>query len=295
MREWRVGNGRRFGLDGPVLMGVLNVTPDSFSDGGSYLDAGRAAARARAMASEGAHIIDIGGESTRPGAARVSAEDQIARVVPVVRALRADAGFREVAISVDTTLAHVARAVSDEGADIVNDVSAGTEDSSLLPLAAERSLGVILMHRLRPPGEDTYSDRYPRPPAYSDVRAEVGGFLRQRVTQAMASGIQECAIAIDPGLGFGKDVAQNLQLIAPPADVAGLGLPVVSALSLKSFVGSVMCGGGGNIPPSDRLPGTLALSVLHRIAGASVFRVHDVAQTLGALRAADAARSVWTR
>ena len=295
MREWRVGNGRRFVLDHPVVMGVLNVTPDSFSDGGWYLDAGLAAARARVMASEGAHIIDIGGESTRPGAARVGAEEQVARVVPVVRALRADTGFREVAISVDTTLADVARAASDEGADIINDVSAGTEGECIFAPVADRSLGVILMHRLRPPGEDTYSDRYPRPPAYRDVRAEVGFFLRERVTAAVASGIQESAIAIDPGLGFGKDVAQNLQLIAPPADVAGLGLPVVSALSLKSFVGGVMCGSGGNIPPSDRLPGTLALSVLHRIAGASVFRVHDVAQTLGALRAADAARSVWTR
>jgi dihydropteroate synthase len=227
------GEGRRC-----ALLGILNATPDSFSDGGRWLDPGAAAARAEQMAAEGADALDVGGESTRPGSVSVPEDEQIARVVPVIRAIR---GLRGIAgtlpISIDTTRAGVARAAMDAGADAINDQSAGRDDAGMLPLAASRGAGVILMHRAVPPELDRYSDRYDRPPEYVDVVDEVAAFLSDRAAAAERSGVARASIAIDPGLGFGKSVEQNLALIDGTPRLAALGYAVVSGLSRKSFVG----------------------------------------------------------
>lgn len=268
-------------------MAILNVTPDSFSDGGSYGDAGEAAGAGYRFADAGADIIDVGGESTRPGAERVGAGEQIRRVVPVVERLRA-ALPEHVAISVDTTLSAVARAALDAGADAVNDVSAGTEDEEMFALVASRCAGLVVMHRLRPPPEDRYSDRYDEPPRYGDVVREVAGFLRDRAARAEEAGVARESICVDPGLGFGKTVDQNLELIARTGEIAALGYPVLSGISRKSFVGRVSGLGDGS-PARSRVSGSVALSVVHRVNGASVFRVHDVGAHVEALRAADAA------
>jgi len=264
-------------------MAILNVTPDSFADGGRFASAGDVADAAQRALDEGADALDVGGESTRPGAARVPIDEQTRRVVPAIEAIRARGITAP--ITVDTTLAPVARAALDAGADAINDVSAGEEDPAVLALAAERGCGVILMHRLAPPDRDVYSDRYERAPEYTDVVGHVGGYLAGRVAAAERAGVAPDAILVDPGLGFGKSVEQNLELIRHSGELASrAGRPVLSALSRKSFVGRAALGRDSG--PSERLPGTLALSVLHLLAGARVFRVHDVAAHAGALAAA---------
>jgi len=285
---WLAGFGKPIALDRPRLIAILNLTPDSFHDGGrlpTVEDAVRAAERAVA---EGADALDIGGESTRPGSERVAAEEQTRRIIPAIEAIRARGGpLSTIPISVDTTLAPVSLAALDAGADAINDVSAGLEDASMLALAAERRAGLILMHRLAPPERDAYSDRYATPPVYGDVVAETGSFLRTRAEAAMAAGVIRDAIVIDPGLGFGKTVDQNLELIRRTGELAALGYPVLSGLSRKSFVGRAA--GLTGSAPADRLEGTLALSVAHLHAGARLFRVHDVAPHARALAAAWAA------
>lgn len=273
-------------------MAILNVTPDSFYDGGRLASPGAALDAAARAVEEGADILDVGGESTRPGAQRIDADEQIARIVPIIRAVRsAPSPLSTAPISVDTTLAPVARAALDAGADAINDVSAGTEDPDLLPLAAERGAGLVLMHRLLPPDRDRYSDRYDRPPEYRDVVADVRAFLAERVAAALAVGCDLRSILIDPGLGFGKTVEQNLELIRRTRELTVLPLPggsarlpVLSALSRKSFVGRAA--GMGESAPADRLAPTLALSAVHLSAGASIFRVHDVREHARALQAA---------
>jgi len=229
-----------------------------------------ALARAVQMHDEGAAIIDIGGESTRPGARRIDAREQISRVVPVIQAVAREA---DVLISIDTTLADVARAAIDAGAGIVNDVSAGREDERMIALIAESKVGYILMHRLHPPDSDSYSDRYADPPVYGDVVAEVAEFLRRRAADVTAGGVEHQRIVIDPGLGFGKTVGQNVELVARFAEILALGYPVLSAASRKSFIGRLT----DVNEPSQRLAGTLAVSVAMLSAGARLFRVHDVA------------------
>jgi dihydropteroate synthase len=278
-RRWRIGPDRWIDLQRPAVMGILNVTPDSFSDGGRHADPAAAVDAAAAMVAAGAAIIDVGGESTRPGAARVPAAEQIDRVAPVVAAV---AARFEVAVSIDTTLGPVARAALDAGARIVNDVSAGTEDPDLLAAAADHDAGLVLMHRLRPPEEDSYSDRYLEPPVYDDPVATVAEFLRQRIAAAEAAGVPAAAIAVDPGLGFGKSVADNLALVARGERLLALGRPVLSGSSRKSFVGAV----AGRPDPADRLAGSLAVAVLHTLAGARILRVHDVGPHVEALAAA---------
>lgn len=286
-RFWRVGPKLQITLDRPRLLGILNVTPDSFSDGGLYIDPSDAVAAAAAMVEAGADIIDIGGESTRPGAGRIPAEEQIRRVVSVIRSIRAAAGpLSATPISVDTTLAAVARAALDAGANAINDVSAGTEDPEILRLAAERSAGLILMHRLTTPDRDSYSDQYERPPQYGDVVAEVRSYLAARAAAAERAGVAREAIVIDPGLGFGKTVEQNLELVRRTGELASLGYPVLSAASRKSFTGRAM--GLERSAPGERLLGSIAISVAHYLAGARLFRVHDVAEQRAALLAAAA-------
>jgi dihydropteroate synthase len=232
-------------------------------------------------------MLDIWGESTRPGAQRIPAAEQIRRVVPLIAAIRSARGpAAATPISIDTTLSDVARAALDAGADAINDVASGAEDAEMLPLAAERGAGIILMHRLAAPPADSYSDGYARAPEYGDVVATVRAFLAERASMAERAGVARGSIAIDPGLGFGKSVEQNMALLRRTDELIDLGYPVVSALSRKSFVGRV--GLGRDSDSSERLPATLALSVLQAIRGAALFRVHDVAEHVQALRAARA-------
>lgn len=278
---WDVGPQRRLEIGRPLLMGIVNVTPDSFSDGGAFLDPSRAVEHALQLVDEGAAIVDVGGESTRPGAARIAPREQAERVCPVIEALRAQS---DVLISVDTTRRDVAAAAFDAGATIVNDVSAGTEDPEIFGVVAERGGAIVLMHRLRAPGEDHYSDRYESPPAYTDVVREVATFLRERAEAAVAAGIEPGAIAVDPGFGFGKNVEQNFALLTRLGEVVDGGRPVVCGVSRKSFIGAV----AGIEDPAERLPGSLAAALACARAGAAVLRIHDVAAHRQALVVGDA-------
>ena len=283
--RWVVGGGQVIELARPVVMGVLNVTPDSFSDGGRYANVSAAVARVREMVQEGAAIVDVGGESTRPGAARVDADEQIRRVLPVVEAIRAERIGIE--ISIDTTRAAVARAAIGAGASIVNDVSGGTEEPEILRLCAERGAGVVLMHRLRAPDGDRYSDRYDASgrPDYSregGVVATVHAALDGLAQSAMAAGVARESIVLDPGLGFGKTVEQNFALIAGVGKLCEVGFPILCGASRKSFIGRVT----GVEEPSQRVFGSVAVSVSQCLAGVRLFRVHDVRAHVEALAVA---------
>jgi dihydropteroate synthase len=281
---WRASAQRVVALEPFALMGVLNATPDSFSDGGLHLDAGVARERALAMIEEGATIIDVGGESTRPGAARINADEQRRRIEPVIRAVRgADA---RVAITIDTTLAAVAAAALDCGADAVNDVSAGLEDEAMLPLIARRECGVVLMHRVLPPERDRFSHEHSAPLLQGDVVGAVGAWLLARANSALEFGVAREAIALDPGLGFGKTVEQNWELIARSGDLADFGFPVIIGASRKSFVGKV----SGVVEPSGRVVGSVVAAVIAWSGGARIIRTHDVAATREGLMVAAAAR-----
>lgn len=267
------------------VMGVLNITPDSFSDGGQYNDPHRAAHRAGIMVHEGAALLDVGAESTRPGAQRIDAPEQIRRAIPVIRAIR-ESGIG-VPISIDTTLTEVAEAAIDAGANIINDVAAGTESHSMLELAARTGAGLILMHRLREPGADFYSNAYPTAPHYGGgVVHTVRHFLQQRRDEAVRAGVDHASIMLDPGLGFGKSVQQNLQLIAETESLLELGCPLLSAASRKSFVGAI----AGEDRPDHRVAGSIAVTLAHAARGVKVFRVHDVGAHVQALRVAEAVR-----
>jgi len=289
--HWRIGPDRLLTLDRPRLLGILNVTPDSFSDGGQHDSPEQAADHAAALVEQGADIIDIGAESTRPGAQRISPEEQIRRAVPAIMAIRR----RGIAapISIDTTSSAVARAAIDAGATIINDVSAGTDDPAILELAAERSAGLILMHRLRPPEADAYSDRYNAPPDYTaqgGVVAAVRRFLTERAAAAESAGVRHDAIVLDPGLGFGKTVEQNLELARLMYEAVPHGHAPLSAASRKSFIGRV----AGIDRPDRRIAASVAVTVAHYFAGVRLFRVHDAldhAHALALAAALDAPRS----
>ncbi len=287
---WRLGPGAVIALDRPVVMAILNATPDSFSDGGRHLDPACALRAAEGFVREGAGIIDIGGESTRPGAAAVPEDEQIRRVVPVIEAIRS-AGLR-VAISVDTTKAAVAAAALDAGADAINDVSGGDDDPAMIPLAAERGCGIVLMHRLTRPDADRYSDRYDRPPEYGDVVEAVRADLARKASRAIGAGCDPACVVLDPGLGFGKTVEQNTDLVRGTARLASIGHPLLGAASRKSFVGRLSMGPGDESPPppGERLGGSIAFSLAQLASGIRLFRVHDVAEQARALRVAWALR-----
>jgi dihydropteroate synthase len=254
-------------LDRPRIMGVLNVTPDSFSDGGRHLGPGAALAQARRLAEAGADLLDIGGESTRPGADPVPSEEEMARVVPVIAALRAE-GF-PLPISVDTRNAAVARAAFDAGADLWNDVSALAHDPASPALAAAAGRPVCLMHARGDP--KTMQDA----PAYADVLLDVADWLEARVAAAEAAGVARGRILVDPGIGFGKTVAHNLELVRGLALLHGTGCAILFGASRKRFIGSI-----GQAPdPGDRLPGSLAVALEALRQGAQVLRVHDVKET----------------
>ena len=280
-RFWTASNDRIVSLDPFAIMGVINATPDSFSDGGQFRDAEHAAQHALQLVEEGATVLDIGGESTRPGASRVDAEEQVRRVVPVIARVRSRSN---VAITVDTTLASVAEAALEAGADAVNDVSAGCEDPAMLPLVAKKGAGIILMHRLAAPGDDQYSDRYAEPPIYDDVVREVASFLLMRAELCLAAGIAREAIALDPGLGFGKSVSQNYELLARTSELAALGYPVLVGASRKSFLGAVT----GRSDPEQRIIGSVVAAVAAYGGGARIMRAHDVGAHREALLVAHA-------
>ena len=259
----------------PVVMGVLNVTPDSFSDGGRYADLNAAVAHALTMVAEGADIIDIGGESTRPGAGRVDAAEESARVLPVIREL-VGAG---VVMSIDTMRAEVAVAALDAGAALVNDVSGGLADPAMAKVVAEAGCPWVLMHWRG------HSRRMQELAEYADVVADVRDELRQRVDAALAAGVEEHLIAVDPGLGFAKTPEHNWRLSAHLDQIVALGRPVLIGASRKSYLGSLLAGSDGTPRPTDeRAAATIATSVLAVQAGAWGVRVHDVLGTVDALK-----------
>ena len=258
-----------------VIMGIVNVTPDSFSDGGTFGDTDAAVAHGLRLAAEGAEILDIGGESTRPGAAAVSADEEQRRVLPVIEKLAAST---KVAISIDTSKAAVARAALQAGAEIINDVTALQGDPDMTTVAAETGAGVILMHMRGTPRTMQHD------PAYENVVTEVADFLRERMAAAKAAGLSKDQIAIDPGIGFGKTVDHNLQLIAGLRTFADLGYPVVLGASRKSFLATA----AGCEEMTDRDLPTAVLTALGYGLGARIFRVHAVRPNLQALRLAEA-------
>ncbi|MGH8229199.1 MAG: dihydropteroate synthase [Steroidobacteraceae bacterium] len=262
---------RTLDLSEPVVMGVLNVTPDSFSDGGRFTDPDRAAEQASRMAEEGAAIVDIGGESTRPGAALVTAAEEIDRVVPLVERL---AGRIAAVISVDTSKPEVMRAAALAGAGLINDVRALTAPGALA-LAASTSCALCLMHLQGEPATMQLQ------PAYRDVVSEVKAFLLERVQACRALEVPEDRLVIDPGFGFGKTLAHNLELLRRLPELAATGIPVLAGLSRKSMAGAIT-----GRPTSARLAGSLALAALAVASGASIIRAHDVAETLDAVKIA---------
>jgi len=279
--------------DRPVsfrLMGVVNVTPDSFSDGGEFLEADAAVAHGLGLVGEGAEILDIGGESTRPGAEPVSEEEELRRVIPVIEGLAAamDSNPTHPQLSIDTSKARVAQAALGAGATLVNDVSAFRADQGMAGVVAGSGAECCLMHML---GEPKTMQRGAGGPQYKDVVDEVKAFFEERMRFAVGEGVREERIMLDPGIGFGKTVAHNLELLRRLAELTELGRPIVIGTSRKSFLGRIAAEGAGLAEPPDarhRLAGTIATNVLALERGAEVFRVHDVRPLREALAVAAA-------
>jgi dihydropteroate synthase len=258
-----------------LIMGVLNVTPDSFSDGGRFFSAEEAVERGLSMAQEGAQIIDVGGESTRPRAESVAAEEELRRVVPVIKELRAKI---DILISIDTSKAQVARAAIEAGASIVNDVTGGQGDKDMIPLVAESKAAFIIMHMQGNPRTMQIA------PHYIDVVSEVADFFRQQYARALECGIDPMAIAFDPGIGFGKTLEHNLELLAQLERIRVHERPLVVGISRKSFLAKLI----GSSEVNDRRAPAVALTSLLRTRGADVFRVHDVKENVNALLVTEA-------
>lgn len=260
-----------------VIMGIVNVTPDSFYDGGKRFDSARAVADACEMVDAGAEILDVGGESTRPGAQPVSFDEELRRVLPVIRELRKNLN---VPISIDTYKEAVARAALDAGADIVNDISALQFDPAMAALVAAEGVPLILMHMQGVPRT------MQREPHYRDVVQEVRDFLADRVGSANQAGIDKERLIVDPGIGFGKTLVHNLALLKNLKSLKTLGQPLLVGVSRKAFIGKLL----NTASPEERLEGSLAAAVAAALSGANIMRVHDVRETVRALRVADAIR-----
>ena len=269
-RAWMGDGGRRC-----LVMGVLNVTPDSFSDGGRFFDPGAAREAAERMCQEGAEIIDIGGESTRPGAGHVDVAEQIRRIMPVFKAIGGRVGAL---LSVDTTRAAVAEAALDAGASIVNDISAGRDDGEMLGVVGKRRAGLVLMHMQGEPATMQAN------PQYQNVVEDVTRFLEQRMEAALAAGVHLERILLDPGIGFGKTLQHNLELLRELRRLRALGRPVVVGTSRKGFIGQLT----GEREPSRRMMGTAASVAWSVINGAAVVRVHDVGEMVQVVRVVQA-------
>jgi dihydropteroate synthase len=258
-----------------MIMGVLNVTPDSFSEHGKFFNTESAVAGGVQMAAEGAQIVDVGGESTRPGAEPVSAEEELRRVVPVIEELKAKI---DIVISIDTSKSEVAKAALDAGASIINDVTGGGGDEKMLPLAAKRNAAFIIMHMQGNPRTMQVA------PHYVDLVSEVTDFFLQQHARALECGIDPMAIAFDPGIGFGKTLEHNLELIGKLGALRVQERPLVVGVSRKAFLGKLV----GSSAMSDRLAATVALTSLLRSRGANIIRVHDVKENVDALRVTEA-------
>jgi dihydropteroate synthase len=270
-RLWKIGDNVVDLSKRGMIMGVLNVTPDSFSDGGEFLSAAAAIERGLQIADEGADIIDVGGESTRPGAEPVSAKEELKRVVPVIEKLRAKI---DIMISIDTSKLEVANAALDAGASIINDVTAGRGDEEMLPLVATRKAALVLMHMQ---GEPRMMQKNP---SYSDVVGEVADFFRQQYARAIECGVDPMRLAFDPGIGFGKTLEHNVTLLRNLDQLRVHNRPLAVGVSRKSFLGKLV----GSNELSERLPATIALTSILRRRGADVLRVHDVKENVAALR-----------
>jgi len=270
-RIWRTSR-RVIDLSKPVLMGILNVTPDSFSDGGRYFDPEMAVRRLEELANEGADIIDVGGESTRPGSLPVSEEEELSRVLPVIEA----AAALDVPVSIDTTKSAVAEAALDAGAEIINDISGLRFDSQLAHSAACSGAGLVLMH-IRGQPRTMQDDIH-----YDDLVGEIVGELGESVERALSAGCEPDCLVVDPGIGFGKTAEQNLVLINRLGRITALGYPVLIGPSRKSFIGKML---GLEVP--DRLEASVAACVVALLRGARIFRVHDVRPTRRALDMAE--------
>ncbi|MCR4403998.1 MAG: dihydropteroate synthase [Candidatus Acetothermia bacterium] len=257
-----------------LIMGILNVTPDSFSDGGLYLEHEKAIAHGLKLVEDGADIVDVGGESTRPGADPVPLEEELRRVIPVIEGLRSAS---RVTISIDTYKAAVAEAALRAGADMINDISAMRFDPRMAEVVRKYDVPVVLMHMQ---GEPRTMQANPH---YNDLVGEVGAFLQERLSAAAAAGIAPERLILDPGIGFGKTVEHNLELLRRLAELKRLGRPILIGPSRKSFIGRL-----SDLPPGDRLPGTIATVVLGIANGADIVRVHDVLEVKRAVQVADA-------
>ncbi len=265
----------------PLVMGILNVTPDSFSDGGRYSDRRSAVAYAHEMAAAGADIIDVGGESTRPGSGGVSARDELARVLPVIDVLVHGGDGRPplpVPVSIDTRKPEVARAAIAAGATMVNDITATSNTAMVDVLREHRDVPVILMHMLGEP--KTMQDE----PSYKDAPAEIADYLALRAAALEAGGVDASRIVLDPGIGFGKRVYDNLEILKRIDEIKALGYPVLVGASRKSFIGTLL----GGARPEGRLAGSLAIAALCYRSGVEMVRVHDVPETVGLFRVLDA-------
>ena len=271
---WRCGGSDRLAQDRPLIMGILNVTPDSFSDGGRFATPAEAIDQGRLLAEEGADILDIGAESTRPGAEPVPASEQVRRLAPVLE------GLRGLTISVDTASAEVAAYALGHGAVIVNDVTA-LSDPGMAGVVAAAGAGLVLMH-MRGTPRTMQAD-----PRYDDVVATVESFLRERLAAAIAAGVPAESVAFDPGIGFGKTAGQSVALLAATSRLAGLGRPLLVGASRKSFLGRLT----GADDPRDRLEASLAAAAIATCLGAAILRVHDVAATVRAVQVGAAVRN----
>ncbi len=252
---------------GPFVVGVLNVTPDSFSDAGRFYDARVAIEAGARMADEGADVVDIGGESTRPGSAAVLPNEQIRRTQPVIAELTKRFGRDGPAISIDTRSAAVARAALDAGATIINDISALRDDPDMVSLVADRGAGVVLLHMKGTPADMQIN------PAYDDAVGDIRGFLAERIESVTSAGVARERIVVDPGIGFGKTTEHNLEIIRRVGEFHSLGVPIMLGPSRKRFIGQVL----GIEQPADRLMGTMAAVAAAILAGVEMVRVHDVA------------------
>ncbi len=275
---WMTNHGALIWGQKTQVMGILNVTPDSFSDGGAFDSLGGAIAQAVAMVEQGADILDIGGESTRPGSQPVAELEELQRVLPVIRALRTMPLFDKTPISIDTMKGSVARAAIESGADFVNDVSGGTADGEMLGVVAALGCPIVLMHMRGTPNTMQQMTEY------GDVVAEVRDRLEELVNHAVAAGVSRDAIAVDPGIGFAKTAMQNLPLLRELRSFQTLGCPVLVGVSRKSFIGTIL----DRSDPKDRLWGTAAACTVAIAGGADILRVHDVAPMADVRSVADA-------
>jgi dihydropteroate synthase len=276
MRELTISIGsRRFDFEKrTAVMGIVNVTPDSFSDGGLFFDTEKAITHGLKLVQDGADLLDIGGESTRPGSASVSMQEELNRVIPVIRELSSRS---DVPISIDTTKARVAETALDAGASWVNDISAMTFDPDMAPLVAQRRVPVVLMHTADRPKTMQLTFQY------DNVVEEVYSYLAERIGDAVMAGIRETDIVLDPGIGFGKSVLHNIELIRGVKRLAELGRPILMGTSRKSFIGAIL-----DLPVTERLEGSLAALAASCLYGASIIRVHDVLESVRVCKMCDA-------